>query len=422
MHGRARRIGISTAILLLCTLLVSTLTSATKGPRPTGPLLMGGVAGEPGALQIVPTDAPARPPTAAERAWLDAGHVPGDTAARRDMAERALRDLRLLTRPDGAVTASWHSFWSNVWPRDGSWVAAAYTATGHPDDALLVLRHLAGLQRADGTWEARYTVEGIAPDRRPAQQDGGGWMPWAVWFWYVAQDPNAPATRAGLAELWPAVRAAADRVAGSLQRSGLPPAGPDYWETRTDQITLGTAAPLLAGLRASADLARRMGDPAATRWSAAASRLDTGIRTWFGAYGYQRTPSSSGGEDSAVTWLGPPFAGFDAKVDSAVRRTADRLTLPNGGILPGLDWAGDPSTAWTPETASFALYDAASGHPAAAARRLDWLAAHRTAYGSLPEKVAADGTPASVAPLAWTGAAVLLALVATERALPAPPA
>ena len=39
---------------------------------------------------------------------------------------------------------------------------------------------------------------------------------------------------------------------------------------------------------------------------------------------------------------------------------------------------------------------------------LDWLDRHRTPAGSFPEKVLADGRPASVAPLAWTAAAVLL--------------
>ena len=36
--------------------------------------------------------------------------------------------------------------------------------------------------------------------------------------------------------------------------------------------------------------------------------------------------------------------------------------------------------------------------------------AHRTSAGALPEKVLADGSPAAVAPLAWTAATVLLTL------------
>ncbi|NUU19923.1 MAG: hypothetical protein HOV68_00165 [Streptomycetaceae bacterium] len=109
-------------------------------------------------------------------------------------------------------------------------------------------------------------------------------------------------------------------------------------------------------------------------------------------------------------------------MDQAVRQSAHDLTLPNGGILPGKAWRGDPTAAWTPETAGFALYEAATGDHAAATTHLTWLAAHRTAAGSLPEKVNADGLPASVAPLAWTAATVLLALTAQQTPLPTPPA
>jgi GH15 family glucan-1,4-alpha-glucosidase len=41
---------------------------------------------------------------------------------------------------------------------------------------------------------------------------------------------------------------------------------------------------------------------------------------------------------------------------------------------------------------------------------LRWLDEHRTREGSLPEKVLSNGTPAAVAPLAWTAATVLIAL------------
>ena len=41
-------------------------------------------------------------------------------------------------------------------------------------------------------------------------------------------------------------------------------------------------------------------------------------------------------------------------------------------------------------------------------------------YGSLPEQVNAAGQPASVAPLAWTDAIVLLALTAEQHRLPVP--
>jgi glucoamylase len=46
---------------------------------------------------------------------------------------------------------------------------------------------------------------------------------------------------------------------------------------------------------------------------------------------------------------------------------------------------------------------------------LRWLDQHRTAAGSLPEKVLANGQPASVAPVAWTAAAVVITADELER-------
>ena len=47
----------------------------------------------------------------ASRHWLAAGNIPGATGPQRSMATRALLDLRLLTRPDGAVLAAVHNGW-----------------------------------------------------------------------------------------------------------------------------------------------------------------------------------------------------------------------------------------------------------------------------------------------------------------------
>jgi len=104
---------------------------------------------------------------------------------------------------------------------------------------------------------------------------------------------------------------------------------------------------------------------------------------------------------------------------TAAERIAQRtLAEPNGGLRPGAAWPGAAGVAWTPETAMFALFDAATGQDAAANRLLSWLAEHRTALGELPEQVAPDGRPVSVAPLAWTDAIVLLTLLAQDHQLP----
>ncbi len=69
----------------------------------------------------------------------------------------------------------------------------------------------------------------------------------------------------------------------------------------------------------------------------------------------------------------------------------------------------------------FALAEAARGDIDGARARLDWLAAHRTTLGALPEKVDGRGRPVSVAPLGWTAALVTLAQSAAEAPLPIPP-
>jgi GH15 family glucan-1,4-alpha-glucosidase len=361
----------------------------------------------------------------AGRDWLASGVVPGSGAQQRSMASRALLDLRLSVEADGAVVAAWHGNWRYAWPRDSSWVAAALAGTGHPATAYQILRFLQRVQARDGTWAARYHLDGSSVrDGRPSELDADGWVPWAVWTWAAAAErdgKNGSATRQELAELWPMVRAAANAAARSLTGDGLPGPAMDYWENST-QVTLGTAAPLLAGLRAAADLAPRVGDgPDGRRWAAAASRLASAIGSTFGATGYRRTPSPGSGADAAVTFLGPPLAAPGPAVRRAAEHAQAALRQPSGGLVPGESWAGSSAVTWTAETAFFALFDAGTGRPGQAAALLSWLAEHRTKLGELPEQVNADGAPAAVAPLAWTDAVVLLALLAEDHGLPTVP-
>ena len=366
----------------------------------------------------------------ADRDWLRAGLVPGVTAAQRSMATRALLDLRLAVRPNGAVLIGWRSGWRYVWPRDASWVAVALTDTGHPAMAYQILRFLERIQAADGTWAARYLPDGSSPvrDGRPAELDAVGWVPWAVWSWAITQQLRSKSqSRRELALLWPMVTRAADAAARSLSPDGLPGPAMDYWE-RPVEVTLGTAAPLLVGLRAAADLGAQIGGTTAEgdarRWAAAAAGLSRAIAATFARTGYQRTPTGSGA-DAAVTFLGPPFARPGPALLRAARSVQQTLTLGNGGLRPGAAWPGTPGVAWTSETAFFALFDATTGQHRQAAALLAWLAAHRTRLGSLPEKVNSAGQPASVAPLSWTDAVTLLALLAQTGQLstvPVPPA
>ncbi|MFJ3922050.1 hypothetical protein [Streptomyces sp. NPDC090022] len=368
---------------------------------------------DPGALEQI----------AESRQWLLSGRVPGTTAARRDATGRALLSMRALLRPNGAFAAAWSPFWQYSWPRDGAFAAAAFAHTGHDTEAFRILQYDAATQRADGTWEARTKLDGSGPpDSRPWQLDGNGWVPWATWQWYR----KAPADRreVRLRALYPMVRKAADHAAGSLGDNGLPPASPDYWELATSTTNIGTAAPLLAGLNAAADLAARLGNTDdADRWTLAAHRLSAGIARHFAPLGYQRTIDGEHGRDTAAAFMAPPFNTAPADLPAALDSTYRALLLPNGGLSPGND-PGQPwgTYAWTASTSFFAVAWAGLGRPERAAGVLDWVLSKRNTLGEIPETVNGAGRPSAVAPLGWTDSLLIISVLGLEGApLPTPP-
>ncbi len=348
--------------------------------------------------------------------WLAEGSIPGTGTRWQSMVRTALVDVHALEAPGGAVAAGAAASWRFTWPRDAAFTVAALSSTGHQDEAGRILGFLQRVQRRDGGFEARYLPDGSGPpDGRPPQADGAGWALWALdQYARVAGDPSAARQDVG------ALRPLLDRsVAFTLRLvSGgrrLPAPSPDYWEMREPLVTLGTAAPLLAGLTAAQHLYTVLGDAAAARRSGdAAARLASVIRRRFEPDGYQRYPFG-GGHDAAVCFLMPPFVPNPRPAVMAAWKAYQReAARAGGGLAPGAGWKQD-GVSWTPETALVALTAASSGQPVTAARRLDWLEAHRSPWGSLPERVLADGAPAGPAPLGWTAAAVVLTVAALDR-------
>src|SRR3954452_8181053 len=355
----------------------------------------------------------------AQRDWLAAGSVPGEDGPYGDLVADALLDLDTLTLPDGAALAAWPEPWRYVWPRDASFVAAAFAAAGHRDDALRVLEYLQALQPASGVFQARYRPDGTGPpDARGQQSDASGLVLWAS-ARLVAQTPDAAGRAAVLERLRPLVdrsTAALLRLTGG--RRGLPPPSGDYWEVRDDRLSLGTAAPIAAGLAAAADLYAAAGEPGRARAGAArATALYAAIDRAFGRTGYPRYLGDTQ-PDASIAFLLPPFR---REVRPAVlatwRYAALGMRRPAGGLAPGAAWPDD-GVSWTPETALFALTAAASGQRGPAEHWLAWLRDHCTTFGALPEKVLADGSPAGPAPLTFTAAPLVLA--AAELAPPSP--
>jgi hypothetical protein len=389
-----------------------------------------------------------------------------------------LADLDALTLPTGAALAGWNGPWRFVWPRDASFVAAARCSVGQYAEADRVLGFLNRVRPVSGRWPARYLADSgkVPQDGRAAQLDGSGWVLWATWF-CAASRSDVGAALAGLRTYWPMLRESGDQIVAELGPDGLPAPSPDYWERDESQVTLGTIAPLLAGLRAGLAVAALL-DRATevSHWQTALTRLSTATDRVFGP-DYPRTPARAvstlgdvgasggsnaqpgsdgtlaiggntpttggggtatirgntpttkggdgtigigGGADAIVTVLGPPFAPLRADVTAAIEHSREVLTQPNGGVTPGEDWRTD-GVSWTPQTALFGLSAAARGDRTTAESVLNWLDANRTKAGALPEKVNRDNHPAGEAPLAWTSALVVLTAAALTTPLPTTP-
>ena len=346
----------------------------------------------------------------AERDWLASGTVPAVPGmAGSTLVRDALLDLRTLSREAGVPVAGWSPAWRYVWPRDSALAAAALAQTGHLTEAEAVLRFLQRVQPASGVFAARYLPDGSGgvPDDRGDQLDGTGWALWAL---AAVTDASPVAERPAVVMRY---RGLLDRSVAAAQAAvsdGRPlPVSSDYWERRERRPTLATAALLRAGLEAAVRLYTLVGDPQASSADAAAVRLGAAIRTGFTADGYPRYPGGSASSvDLGVVFLLPPFAAEpSADAVAAFRNAPQAMLRPAGGLSPGGSWRDD-GISWTTATSSYALAAAALGDREAALRWLRWLDDHRTDAGSLPEKVLADGRPASVAPLAWAAAAVVL--------------
>ncbi|MDX6264708.1 MAG: hypothetical protein QOH84_6396 [Kribbellaceae bacterium] len=403
--------------LLLAVLAAGTAANLHRNPQPQ--LVAEGITGRAG-------------PTALESPTGSAD------LARPELIRDALIDLDALTLPDGAILAGWNGPWRFVWPRDASFVAAARCSIGQYAEADKVLGFLNKIRPDKGRWAARYSApEGNEPnDGREPQLDGSGWVIWATWFCGEAQSkakPGGAESTNPIAKYWPMVKESGDQIVAELQADGLPDASPDYWERPEDQVTLGTIAPLLTGLRSGLAIAKTLHhDDELKNWQTAVERLSKATDKHFGPT-YPRTPAKAvsfvepgiepialeGGADAIVTVLGPPFAPARDVVTNAIDHTRDVLTQPNGGVTPGEQWRTD-GVSWTPQTALFALSAAARGDRSTAKQLLEWLDAHRTPTGSLPEKVNRDLKPAGEAPLAWTTALVVLTASALDHPLPIP--
>jgi hypothetical protein len=345
-----------------------------------------------------------------QAAWLAKGTVPSVAGLNSDLVATALLDLHVLSRPHGVAVAGWSEPWRYVWPRDAALVASALARTGHNVDAERIVGFLQHVQPESGLFQARYRPDGSGvPDNRGIELDGIGWALWATD--QVAAELNHADRTAFLKRHRRLIDRSTQAALRSISTpSSLPPASADYWEVKEKRLTLATAAVVCAGLQSSAQLYQALGEVDETHAAAAgATRLRAAITKDFGHNGYPRhLGGDSDSVDLGVDFLLPPLSfGVDETVVRAWQRAAALMARPAGGLAPGGSWRRD-GVSWTNATASRAMTAAFIGHREEALARLRWLDQHRTAAGSLPEKVLPNGQPAAVSPLAWTAAAVVI--------------
>jgi glucoamylase len=345
-----------------------------------------------------------------QAAWLAAGTIPQLNELHSDMVITALLDLHVLSRTYGVPVAGWSKPWRYVWPRDSALAASALARTGHTADAERIVGFLQRVQSESGLFQARYLPDGSGvPDARGVELDGLGWALWAT-AEVAAELPREDRT-AFVQRHRRLVDRSTKAALGSIDNpSSLPHPSADYWEVRETKLTLATAAVLCAGLESGAELYQILGDGDAADYAAGgASQLWTAIRATFGRNGYPRhLGGRSDSTDLGVDFLLPPMGStVDRTVVHAWEQAPLLMSRPAGGLAPGGSWRRD-GVSWTNATASRAMTAAFLGRRDEALARLRWLDQHRTAAGSLPEKVLPDGQPASVAPLAWTAAAVVI--------------
>jgi glucoamylase len=350
--------------------------------------------------------------------WLAGGRMPevpelgGST-----MVQDALRDLETLSLPYGVPVAGWAPAWRYVWPRDSAFAASALARTGHIAEARRILNFLSAAQPASGQFEARYRPDGSGPpDHRGLQLDGSGWAVWAM-DQLASQLPAKDDRRQLVTDFDGLLDRSIDAILVSTGNgTTLPPASADYWETPERRVTLATCSVLLTGLRSAERLYGATNDPRQVLVGSVADRFERTVLDAFAADGFPRHlggPARS--VDLGVTFMVSPFAGTGHRAAlDAWRRSPTFMRRPAGGLAPGGSWRRD-GISWTPTVATYAMAAACHGPRAPAVEMLRWLDQHRTAAGSLPEKVLANGQPASVAPLAWTAAAVVITADELER-------
>ncbi|MEF3306127.1 glycoside hydrolase family 15 protein [Paenibacillus sp. GYB003] len=371
------------------------------------------------------------------------------------MFRQSLLVVRTQTDARGAIIAANDTdilhynrdHYSYMWPRDGALIAYAMSMAGYHETVVPFYRFCAEAIASEGYLHHKYNPDGTVGSswhpfiangqaQLPIQEDETALVLFSLWQMYRASG-NIELCQSLYGSL---IRKAAKFMRGYIDEElGLPKPSYDLWEERYGIYTF-TASAVYGGLKAAADFCGLFGDrERSERYRQAAASVRSGIirhlwdeesgtfaRGLFrqdGTWAKDMTPESS---VYGIFEFGV-LPASDARVVSTMRSLKEQLTVRTdvGGIarykndyyfqrsqdierVPGNPWI--ICTLWMAE---WEIECAQSMDDLAAPRRtLEWVTGHALESGLLSEQLDPfDGSPLSVAPLTWSHATFVLAVV-----------
>lgn len=391
------------------------------------------------------------------RSWVGSrlDRVNGLPSEMVDAYSRSLLIIRTQVDRHGAILAANDSdileynrdHYSYMWPRDGALVAAALDRAGHSTVTRPFFRfcnravseggYLWHKYNPDGTvgssWHPWIGSHGV---QLPIQEDETALVLWALGESY-REDPNLEFVESMYAGL---IRPGADFLLGYRdEKTNLPLESYDLWEERRGVFTF-TVTAVVGGLRAGAFIARLLGDRKnAARYDRAAEQTsealirhlyDPKLRRFLrGVYvrNGELVPDATLESSVAGVFLFGVLPAHDERVVSTMKALEQGLwcKTPIGGIgrywgdyyfrvtenmekAPGNPWI--ICTLWLARWYAMIARDERDLQPAL--NLIDWALKRAFATGALPEQTnPLNGSPLSVAPLTWSHATLIDAML-----------
>lgn len=354
----------------------------------------------------------------------------------------------ILAANDTDIMLTNRDHYSYLWPRDGALVAYALDQAGYPENTVPFYCFCEKVLAEEGFLWPKYNPDGTVGSswhpwvrdgvvQLPIQEDETALVLWALWEFYE-RNKNFEFVKSVYETL---VKRAADFLAGYREPvTGLPLESYDLWEERRGVFTF-TVAAVYGGLQAAAHFARLFGDDfSAGKWEEAAREVREGLFRYLyseelGRFlrGVYYRPEGEIIKDFTLdsSMYGVFEFGALPADDRRVMRTMQAIReglwvkTGVGGIARytndyyfqrSCDIENVPGNPWVVCTLWLAGWYTARAETLAelkeAGRLLEWAADHTMRSGVLPEQLHPyTGEPLSVAPLTWSHATFILAVL-----------